>query len=103
MSSKHPLLWAMIVSFCITAAAMPLLKLMALAFGITASRAGGKVPGTVPGLGGPAIVGGLLMAAAGPGMLPAWLARGGVFLVGSGRGRRWQVTTTRAEAGTRLN
>src|SRR6266852_1112827 len=84
MSSEHPLLWAIIVSFCITAAAMPLLKRMALAFAITASRAGGKVPDTVPVLGGPAIVGGLLMAAAVLDMLPLWLAVGVLFLCVSG-------------------
>ena len=64
MSLKHPLVWSVIVSFCIASLLMPLLRRLGLAFGITAARAGEQSPTMVPVLGGPAIVAGFVLAAA---------------------------------------
>src|SRR5229473_7392416 len=80
MSLKHPLVWSVIVSFCIASLVMPLLKRLGLAFGITAARAGGQSSTMVPVLGGPAIVAGFVLAAARVGMLAPWLALAVVLL-----------------------
>ena len=59
---------------------MPVLKRLAFAFGITASRAGDRMPARVPALGGPGIIGGFVLGAGVFGMLPLWLVIGSVFL-----------------------
>jgi UDP-N-acetylmuramyl pentapeptide phosphotransferase/UDP-N-acetylglucosamine-1-phosphate transferase len=84
MSSQYPLLWAVIISASSAAAAMLVLKRLARALGITASRAGDDLPGEVPTLGGPGIIGGFALSAGVIGMLPLWLVIGPVFLAAAG-------------------
>jgi UDP-GlcNAc:undecaprenyl-phosphate/decaprenyl-phosphate GlcNAc-1-phosphate transferase len=80
MPFQLPPLSAFIISLGSAAAAMPLLKRLALALGITASRAAGATPSTVPTLGGPGIIASFALGAGVLGMLPLWLAIGPLFL-----------------------
>ena len=80
MPSEHLLLWAVIISASSAAAAMPMLKRLALALDIMASRTDGNMPTRIPTLGGPGIIAGFVLGAAVLGMLPLWLVIGPVFL-----------------------
>jgi UDP-GlcNAc:undecaprenyl-phosphate GlcNAc-1-phosphate transferase len=80
MPSQYPLLWAVIISASSAAAAMPVLKRLALVFGITASRAGDNTPAVVPALGSPGIIAGFMLGAGVLGMLPLWVVIGPVLL-----------------------
>jgi UDP-GlcNAc:undecaprenyl-phosphate GlcNAc-1-phosphate transferase len=80
MPFEHPLLWAVAISSASAAATIPILKRLALGFGITALRAGHDRLGKVPTLGGPGIIAGFAVGAGILGMLPSWLVIGPVFL-----------------------
>ena len=84
MPSEHLLFWAVIISASSAAAAMPMLKRLALTLDITAPPADKSVRARVPTLGGPGIIAGFALGAGVLGVLPLWLIIGPVFLCMAG-------------------
>jgi UDP-GlcNAc:undecaprenyl-phosphate GlcNAc-1-phosphate transferase len=73
MNSLRLMFAAVGVSFCLTGAAMPLIRRLCLVWRITAPRAVGERRERVPSLGGPPIIAGALCALALTAGVPLWL------------------------------
>jgi UDP-GlcNAc:undecaprenyl-phosphate GlcNAc-1-phosphate transferase len=84
MASLLPMLEAVGVSFCLTAAMMPVARWICFRWQITAPRTVGEKPERVPTLGGPPIIAGIFCALALTAGVPSWLGVSIALLCGAG-------------------